>query len=59
MARNINALKKHTPIGERYPDITHLAGEDGIPLCNARGVSAKKIVKENATCRSCNKRHKR
>jgi hypothetical protein len=60
MARN-ESTKKRTPIVEKYPDVTHLAGEDGGPLCRANGVNARNVLKEitDVTCRSCRKREGR
>lgn len=59
MTRDPNRPKKHNPIINKYPDLTHLAAEDGGPLCRTNGVNAKNIVPHTATCRSCNKRAKR
>lgn len=50
---------KRNNIVDLYPNVTHLAREDGGPLCNTNGVNAKNIVPHTATCRSCNKRSKR
>jgi hypothetical protein len=50
---------KRNAIVDIYPNITHLAAEDGGPLCRTNGVNANKIVTTGATCRSCNKRSKR
>jgi len=58
MARNENRTYKRTPVLQNYPDVTHIKGEDKGPLCKVQG--AKKFAKpEEATCRSCKKRHKR
>jgi hypothetical protein len=59
MARN-DSPKKHNPIINKYPDVTHLKAEDGGPLCRTNGVNAKKITEAGpVTCNSCNKRAKR
>lgn len=50
---------KRNNIVDVYPNITHLPDEDGGPLCRTNGVHANKMVKQDATCRSCNKRSKR
>jgi hypothetical protein len=50
---------KRNAIVDIYPNITHLAAEDGGPLCRTNGVNAKNIVPHTATCNSCNKRAKR
>lgn len=55
--RDENQEKKHVPIQVKYPEVVHIKGPDGLPLCNTRG-GAQYAKGNAATCRSCLKRVK-
>ena len=51
--------EKRRQIAVLYPNLTHLKGEGGGPLCNAQGIKPEQLVEQDAQCHSCNKRRKR
>ena len=55
-------IKKRNPIGDRYPEITHIRAEENKTesLCKASSPKAMRFAPpDKATCRSCLKRHAR
>jgi hypothetical protein len=48
--------EKRIPILEIHPDLTHIRGDDKLPLCNTKGARNFSNEPKDATCRRCRKR---